>query len=339
MKRSRILLLALCFIGGIAAALTLRNQQPAATGTLGSDRFFKVEDVDRIGRIYLVHRDGETVDLKRQGRSWVFNDAFRARPNAMENLLNAIGSIQMKYKPAEAAVDNMVRDLATHGIKVEIYDREGESMKTYYVGGGTADERGTHVIMDGAEQPYVAHLPGWEGNLRFRYNLRGDDWRDKSVFAEEHDQVTRISVEYPRQKDKSFVLEKNGRNFTIEPFYPTTPKAKVPQRAGRAEAYLYEYESVVAEAFENDNPRQDSIRQSLPFSIIRVARTDGSTKEVRLWPVRPLVTMWESAGETPQQPVERYFAGTDKGDFFLVQHRVFRRILTPYSAFFAEAEE
>ena len=339
MKRNQILLLALCFVGGLALAITLRNQQPTAKGTLGNDRLFKVEDTDRIGRIYLVHRDGETVDLKRKGRRWVYNDGYQARPNAMDNLLHAIGTIQMKYKPAEAAVDNMVRDLAAHGIKVEIYDRQGERMKTYYVGGGTADERGTHVIMDGAEQPYVAHLPGWEGNLRFRYNLRGDDWRDKSVFAEEHEKVTRISVEYPRQKDKSFVLEKEGSQITIKPYYPTTPEANVPQAPGRAEAYLYEYESMVAEAFENDNPRQDSIRKTLPFSIIRVARTDGSTREVRLWPVRPLVTMWESAGETPQQPVERYFAGTDKGDFFLVQHRVFRRILAPYSSFFAEARE
>ena len=64
----------------------------------------------------------------------------------------------------------MVKSLASEGIKVELYDRKGEKIKAYYVGGATPDERGTYMIMENAEEPYVAHIPSWEGNLRFRFN-------------------------------------------------------------------------------------------------------------------------------------------------------------------------
>lgn len=338
MKRTIILAAGLIILGGLAGIAWWSGQKETATSTLGQDRLFRVKDTDRIHKIFLAHRDGETVTLERKGRAWQYNGQWMARENAMENLLHAVENIQMKYKPAEAAVPNMVEDLATYGIKVELYDRVGELLKAYYVGGGTADERGTHVIMEGSEQPYVAHLPGWQGNLRFRYNLRGDDWRDKSVFAERPDHLVRITVDYPRQKSKAFELERQGNSFLVRPLHVTTSTIPGGPAPGAAERFIYGFESLVAEAFENENPRRDSILQTLPFSIIQIERKDGSVKEVELYPVRPLTTLWDAAQEVPSQPVERYFAATDDGDFFLVQHRVFRRVLWPYQAFFSRGE-
>ena len=335
MNRTGILLLISIGIVGLVFVVKLSSSSNMTkSSTLGEDRIFKVDDVASVGKIFLAHRDGETVTLERQGRFWLYNDTFRASKNAIENLLHAIGEIQLKYKPADAAVQNMVEDLATFGIKVMVYDLDGKILKTYYVGGGTADERGTHVIMEGSEQPYVAHLPNWEGNLRFRYNLKGDDWRDKSVFAEDYRDVIQISIEYPRQRDKSFVLTHSAKDFVVEPFYTTTPEIQKPLVPGRSEAFLYAFESIGAEAFENTNPRQDSIRGTLPFSVITVERADQSSHVVRLWPVRPLTTVWNNNEPIEQKPIERYFAGTDKGDFFLVQHRVFQEILMPYAFFY-----
>ena len=328
----------LVVLGVLAGIAWWSGQKDTGTSTLGRDRLFRVENTDQVHKIFLAHRDGEQVTLERQGRSWVYNGKWTARENAMENLLRAIRTIEMKYKPAEAAVPNMVEDLAVYGIKVELYDRTDKLLKAYYVGGGTADERGTHVIMEGSEQPYVAHLPGWEGNLRFRYNLKGDDWRDKSVFAERPDNIKQITVDYPRQKSKAFQLVRQGNSFAVYPLHSTTPVRDEKPAPGAAERFVYGFESLIAEAFENQNPRRDSILQTLPFSVIQVVRKDGSQKEVRLYPVRPLATMWDAQGDMPNQPIERYFAATDAGDFFLVQHRVFRRILWPYQAFFAAPE-
>lgn len=337
-QRTRILLLGFALLGGLAAYWWWSSQKQPPTSTLGQDRLFRIANTDRIHKIFMAHRDGETVTLERQGRHWIYNGQYRARQNAMDNLLHAIQNVQVKYKPPRAAVPNMVEDLATFGIKVELYNARDELLKAYYVGGGTADERGTHIIMEGAEQPYVAHIPGWQGNLRFRYQLTGDDWRDKTVFGASVDEIRSVSVAYPRQRSKSFRLEKAGPDYSITPFYRTSPSLGDTPVAGRAEQFLYGFSNLGAEAFENKNPRRDSIVQTLPFSIIRLERTNGQVKTVRLYPVLPLTTIWDDTQPIPNSPIERYFAATESGDFLLVQHRVFQRILWPYERFFAKAQ-
>ncbi len=304
------------------------------TTLAGWDRDFKVEDTERIHKIFLADRQGERVTLERRDGSWLYNGRWKARPNAIENLLDAVSRLEMQFKPPQAMVDPMVRDLAANGIKVELYDRQDELIKAYYVGGATADERGTYVIREGAEQPYVAHIPGWSGNLRFRYNLKGDDWRDKSIFDCDPDEIREVTVEYPKQKNKSFRVEKDGGSYQVRPFYDITPAVEAAPARGLVEAFLAGFESLGAEAFENQNPRRDSIRQLVPFSIITVTDDRGAMREVRLFPIFPKRAPFESPPLEGADVVERYFADISNGDFMLAQHRVVKKILWAYPFFF-----
>lgn len=331
MKKNTLLPLGLLFLLLGAASTWYWMQEKKGVGDpLAEERRFAVEE-SRIGKIALVWRDGEIVRLTRNGSEWQYNGRWKARPTAMANLLDAITRITIAYKPAQAAVPQMVKNLATEGIKVEIYDPSGKLLKVYYVGGATPDERGTFVIREGYEQPYVAELPGWAGNLRFRYNLRGEDWRDRSVFAEDPDAIRWVSIEYPRQRNMSFRLEKKQGRFEVAPFYPNTPKNALPMRPGAAEAFLVGFEQLGAEAFENDYPYQDSIRQMLPFAEIALGYAKEGEKKVRFY---PLSNPADPAGVPANGETERFFAATDQGDFLLVQNRVFRKVFWGYPFFF-----
>lgn len=331
MKKNTLLPLGLLFLLlGAASTWYWMQEKKGAGSPLAEERNFAVEE-SRIGKIALVWRDGEIVRLTRNGSEWQYNGRWKARPTAMANLLDAITRITIAYKPAQAAVPQMVKNLATEGIKVEIYDPSGKLLKVYYVGGATPDERGTFVIREGYDQPYVAELPGWEGNLRFRYNLRGEDWRDRSVFAEDPDAIRWVSIEYPRQRNMSFRLEKKQGSFEVTPFYPNTPRSTRPMRPGAAEAFLVGFEQLGAEAFENDYPYQDSIRQMLPFAEIAMGYAQGGEKKVRFY---PLSNPADSAGIPANGETERFFAATDRGDFLLVQNRVFRKVFWGYPFFF-----
>ncbi len=335
----RLIILSALFLGIGSLTYWLLNRAPEQSySSFGEDRLFAFEDTARIHKIFLARREGDPVTLKRKDGYWVYNDQYRARPNAMANLLDAVARIQMKYQPAEAAVEHMVRSLATRGIKVELYDRSGQLVKAYYVGGASADERGAYVIMEGSDQPYVAHLAGWEGNLRYRFNLQGEDWRDKAVFRAAPSRIAAVSVEYPKQRNKSFRLKREDGHYRVEPYYELTPAIERPRREGGAEAFLLGFEELGAEAFENDNPRRDSITELTPFSIIRLEKTDGEQKTVKLYPIYPR----DAAGNIVQRPrvagpaIERYFAESSTGDFYLVQHRVFEKVLWAYDFFFEE---
>jgi hypothetical protein len=339
MKKNIFVLMGLFLVSGIVVYWVLKNGTEKQNTTLfGWDRKFKVENTDEIYKIFIAKRTGETVDLTKKGNTWMYNNQYEALPNAMENLMRAFREMEIKYKPADAAVPTMISDLAAQGIKVELYDKKNKRLKAFYVGGAPPDERGTYMIMEDSNQPYVVHLPTWEGNLRFRFNLTGDQWRDKTVFRETVEDIKTLTVEYPKQQNESFKLTRLGNKFEVAPFYDFTPKITASAAQGLIEAYLVKFKKVGAEAFENDNPRRDSILQTLPFCIISMEKTNGEKKVVQFFPIETTSTFFDpkTNRESEMPYVERYFADVSDKGFMLVQHIVFSKLFWGYSFFFEE---
>jgi len=216
---------------------------------------------------------------------------------------------------------------------VEIFDKKDKKMKGYYVGGGTPDESGTYMIMEEAEQPYVCEIPIFVGSLRVSYALRGDKWRDVFVFRENPDDITYVSIDYPKQRRHSFKLQRTNDGFDITPLYPTTPKSPNPYRKGSAEQYLNFFKKVGIEAFENKYAGRDSIEQQVPFCRITLKRKDGKNKEVTLYPRN------NKYASPEKQAIERFigiFKEDNRKDVILAQYLVFKKILRSYDFFYNE---
>lgn len=329
MNRNLILIGIVLVLGGIVAWIQFggNNRQMAQ---LEAERSFAVNDLEQIQRIFIADRRGNKTTLTRSKSGWLYNNEHPANPNAVENLLDAIGRVQMLRKPANAAVPAMVKDLATNGIKVEIYSKGKRLLKSYYVGGATPDERGTYLIMDGADQPYIGHLPGWEGNLRFRYSLVGKEWRDKTIFQATVEEIESVSIEYPTRKNKSFVVEAENGSFKVAPYYEITPEIPVPPSQASIERFLIGFRWLAAEDFRNEFARADEIRQQIPFCRITLKKKDGFERKVALHPIYPEVP----ASPNATTEVERYFADIENGDFMLVQNQLFKEVLWAYEYFF-----
>ncbi|MFK7934267.1 MAG: DUF4340 domain-containing protein [Saprospiraceae bacterium] len=341
MRNTIILLVLFLLLGGGTYWFLTQNQDKTPTSMVGQDRLFKVKDVENITKIFIADRAGNTTTLTRKNaEDWIYADKYPARPGAIRNLLDAVQKIEMKYKPAEAAVKGMVADLATNGIKVEIYKKGTQPVKTYYIGGSTSDERGTYGIMEGSDQPYVVNIPSWEGNIRFRYSLLGDDWRDRAVFAEEVEDIQTVSVEYPLQKNKSFKLERTGKyDFKVEPFYELTTPINREVNQGKVEAYLTGFKNIGAEDFKNEVPIQDSIRQLQPFVIISLTNKNAETRSARFFPILQDYHLYDednNAYYDKKKIVERYHVDVSNGDFMMVQNLVFQKLFWQYPNFFEQ---
>jgi hypothetical protein len=335
MKRTW-LLIALFLLLGTAAVLVLR-QKDKQTGTHVSwDMDFAIKNTDDITRIFLADRGGRTALLERKEDHWMYNGRYKARPTAVQILLETIQKVNVSYIPPKAAEQAMIKSLASEGITVEIYGKEKKLLKRYYVGGMTSDERGTYMIMEGAEQPYVVHIPSFIGQLRARYLLDEEDWRDRTVFSEKPEAIQSISIEYPQQKSESFRLEKVDKaTYEVQPYFSTTRPSSSPQRKGMAEAYLLQFENLVSEGFETSNPLRDSVRALVPFAIVNLIRTDSSSIQARFWPVS--VQQRVTNGEPY---VIRYFTDVNNGEsFLLTQDHVFSGIFRGYHFFFGKREK
>lgn len=339
MKRTLILLLLFLVLGG-GAAWYLTQGEEEKTSLIGSDREFAVP-VDEVYKIFIADRLGEQTTLSRKGDSWVYNEKYEAREAVVKPILQAVGNMRVQYKPPKAAEENMIKVLASQGIKVELYDKGDNLIKSYYLGGATSDERGTFGIIDGAEQPYVIEIPAWEGNLSTRFRRSGDEWRDKLLFEEEVENIKSVSIEYPKQKQNSFVLEHKSRDeYDVSPFYDVTPKINSPLKAGKVEAYLVNFKKLSAEAFRNDHSARDSITSLIPFSIITLTTQDDEETQIKLYPIVPDQSIYQDgkSGDylITSGQIERYFVDVNGEDFMLAQNLLIKKILWPYAAFFDE---
>ena len=333
MKKSTLILFLLLILAGGSAWYFTQSKEQEKLHALGWDRQFKVEDTDEIHKIFIAKRTGVTTTLERKGDQWIYNGKYLARQTAVNSLMDVFKGIRMQSVPTANAVNGMVDDLATRGIKVELFDKNDKKIKAYYVGGSTPNERGTYVIMEGAEQPYVAELSMMEGAFRVRFDMEGDDWRDKTVFDEKVDNIDFVSIEYPKQKSKSFKMERQGETFSIVPFYDITPPINKPVQPANVEAFLIGFERQIAESYENTNPKRQELEQTIPFAIITLRNKKGVEHSATLYPTGS----FSAGGSLKTGDIERYLATVKRGDaedFMMVQHRNYQRILWGYDGFF-----
>lgn len=332
MNNTLRLLLLFLLLAGITFWYTQKND--SKTTVAKTDRDFAIPNIASVHKIFIADRNGQTATLEKKANHWQYNKKWKASPNAIQNLLNTIQKVQLKYIPPNAAVEHIVKDIATNNIKVELYDKVGENLKTYYVGGVTNDELGTYMIMEGSNNPYVTYMPGMEGSLRVRYILDEWKWRDKTLFEENMEDIQSVTMEFPKQKSNSFQLIRQEKDFELTPLFETTTNRGTPKK-GQIEKFLRGFDKLVAEAFENGHAQRDSIINQLPFCILTLQRTDGEQKELRLHPI----IKKDRLGRLMQRDdekllIERYYANVNKEDLMLIQELVFGKVLWGYSYFF-----
>ncbi len=291
-SRTLALVAVVLLLAGVTSYLLLADESNDAdalkTTKATEDRIFKVEDVDRIGRIFIADREGNISDLRLNPATgkWVYQDQYDANPNTIENLLDAVTRIEMDYQPNNKAVPKLVQQLAGQGIKVEVYDRNDNLLNAYYIGGPTMDERGTYGIREGYDQPYVIGIPGWTGNVRHRFNLTGDDWRQKKFTDRDISEITAFSLNYPKQRDKSFRAERqsDGR-WLVQPFYQGNAQNTRTTAAGKVEGYLAPLEKLYINQYLNDRTElRDQDRELIPFATLSLTWKGGTTEDMSFYP-------------------------------------------------------
>lgn len=326
MKRTLLLALGLLLLIGLVVFFSQRESaaEKAADNYEGS---FAVENVDDIGKIVLEHRADATYTLTRDKDGWLINNQYRARMSSVTPLLDALSQVSVRYIPSDKAHANVMENIDGTWIHAEIYDRAGNKMKAYRIGGVTPDERGTYMIMDGSKQPFVVHLPAWDGAIRTRFALEVNEWRDRRFMNLKADDIASLSVEYPQQKSQSFSLERTGSGFALAPLNPGLREYSKDYRNGTAEAFLKALTEAACEGYENQYPGRDSIRSLSPFCDMQIKLKDESQVQVRIWPKGPVVYTLNAP------PVHRLFVERSPGDFVLVQFEVIKGVFCGYDFF------
>lgn len=331
MKRILILLGILIALSGIAYVVTQKDNGDGSMAK--NDRDFRIQDTNEIYKIKIKSRRLPELHLSRSGKDWMINYTHLARANSVTRLLEIMKDMRMKYIPHPNALPNIKDEMELLGIHVEAYDKNDKMIKSYVVGASTADERGTYVQMSNSKQPYVMEMAAYEGSIRGQFFLKAEDWRDRYFLREDTDKIKKLTVEYPKSKGDSFIL--NVEENTVEPLNSFSLQKKATPKAGAMLSYLKGFEKVGMEAFENNYPKRDSIAELIPFVKFTIENTDNTVKELKFYPIRDLKFYninTTSLKETKQ--VERYLVDCSWGDFIMVQQLLVMKLLRPIDFFY-----
>ncbi|HRG33800.1 MAG TPA: DUF4340 domain-containing protein [Saprospiraceae bacterium] len=321
MKQRNTLIWLLIFIclGGLSWYFL--NYKNSKTSIDTSDREFAVKDIDQVTKIFLAKKNGEPITLEKINRKWYVNKKYLAFNNTIENLLDVLQKVSLKSIPPRAAYPVIMNDIASIGLKVEIYTTSDKPFKTYYVGGVTEDESGVYFLMDNARQPYVMHLDKLNSNIRHRYDIKLEDWRDRSLVPMEKENLSGVSVDYPYEPSSSFLITKSGNGLKLAK--GQTPNEFVQNMNQKIlDSYFENLLIAQTEAFENTNPLRSQISTKIPWCRIAIKSTNLPDS---------LILSFYPINEEKEEPIDlspeylaskkffRLFVNRSDGDFLLLQ--------------------
>ncbi len=302
---------------------------------------FAVKDSKEISKIILTDKEKKRIELADSSGVWFVNGKYRAREDLMQSILEAITRVVSRSPVPAAAHDNVILDMSSKGVHVEVFDSDNELLKSYWVGGPTIDGQNTYMLLEETgtpvSRPHMTYIPGFKGYLTNRFNTDEEIWRTRQVFNYQPEEIKSLHVEYPGDEAKSFSITRVAEDsFSLSPLNEKF-RLNSDYKQKYIRQYLAFYSSIYLEAFQNDYAKKDSVVKTTPYCIITV-RTGNSVNEVKMFymPVsKRSKTQFDSKGNEMTYDVDRYFASLNNGrDFAIVQYYVFGKLLRSYQEFF-----
>lgn len=293
---------------------------------------FTITDTAAIHRIFIASRDGKRITLERAPQSagrWVVDGKYPALRAQIAQLLQTLHNQKAVYPVPAKMHNSVVQGLAASSVKVELFDKEGKTIRAFYVGAETPDFNGTFMLVEGAKRPYVVRLAQFEGYLQPRYATSWYDWRDRTVFDIPADNIRRIAVRYADSKRQSFAIERtpNGIQVSTDGPAPGAPNLR------RAEQYLGFFQNVNSEGFLNGRRGiRENLAQVPKMCDIEVATASDTQRVEVYW--RYIDKRSKSVDESLFD-IDRYYALLNGGrDTVGIQQQAFEKIFRDGREFF-----
>lgn len=302
-----------------------------AFSTLGQkDNDFAVQDTAAITKIFMADKDNRTVTLTRvKGAGWLVDNKYKVRSDAINTLLYTIKMVAVKNVIDPNGIPNVIKSMASSAIKVEIYEGD-KRVKMYYVGGPTADQMGTYMLLanpssgENAKHPYIMYIPGFDGYLTTRFFVKEDDWRNRVIMQYYPYAMKTVKVTYS-QSDSGFVINILGHNRFSLSSSANQPVAVFDTVA--VKQYLTYYQNVEWEVTVEKVTNKDSILNSPPVAVIHVTDTAGKVTEVKLFNKKAPPDVVAKYGRAYKYDPDQMFALVNGKDFVIVQYFIFGKML------------
>ena len=286
--------------------------------TITDDNNFAVSDTASVSKIFIADRSGATITLNRVENNWIVNNKYEVRKDAITTILNTIQQIRIQRPVPKNAFETVVKNLATTGVKVEIYSNTKMPIKTYTIGNSTANHLGTYMLLADAKNPFIVHIPSFNGFLSPRYGIQGGklrekDWRATTVFKLNSTEINTISVNNIQKPTQSFRLN-------TQPMALYNHKGlKVSWDQEKVLQLLNSFKLLNCESYKEE---KEKIMFATPLHELIV-----NTDTLRTYAIGGLIEKTKDKNFN----VKRMYATLNNGELMLIQDYVFNKVLITIS--------
>ncbi|MES2763949.1 MAG: hypothetical protein V4677_17160 [Bacteroidota bacterium] len=336
MKKSSILILAvLIALAGVSIYIYKTKSKTSTIDKEASD--FKYKDTAAIDKIFIADKDGHQITVEKKNGTWILNGKHPVRPDVIQVLLYTIHSVEVKSPVSKLGRNTVIKTMAAKSTKIEIYSK-GQKIKQYYVGHPTPDHLGTYMILTNLEteqnyeEPFITHIPGFDGYLSTRYNTLENDWRDRLLINYTPPQIKQIKLDLHEIPDSSFVVDL----FSMKRFGLKTKKGNIAFEEDRMKQYIAYFQNVNCELVLEKNDRLvDSLSKSgVPFATLTITDRNNGTNVCEFYHKHALASKNAEYGVNYTYDPDKLFVKFNNGkDYGVAQFFVFGKILQTYQYF------
>jgi hypothetical protein len=341
MRKNRVTLIIVLILLLVAAGLFVTNSYTTLRKDVSD---FSVQDTASITKIFLADKNNNEVTLERSPEGgWLVNSKHIAMQAKINGFLKTLYDLEVRSPVPLKARDNVITRMAVIGKKIEIYQvtprinifnkirlfPHEKLTKVYYVGDVTQDNQGTFMLMDGEEEPFIVHIPGFRGFVSTRYSTLVADWRDFTVFHTPINKIKSVKMEFPGTPEESYEIDvKDNQNIILK----TLRDNNVVQNFDTLRVLNFltgfediRFESLLAHLIEKEYI--DSVSASVPKIIITLTDNNGITNQVRIFKKLGFAPTYTDGATLEPMDMDRGYALVNGGeDFVLIQYFVFDRV-------------
>lgn len=334
MKNNRIILLVVMVLGIVAFYLVTSQNSFTIKKEL---RDFAITDTGSVTKIFMADKTGKQVTLQKISPGiWQVNGKYEVRQDAIDLLLYTMMNLKVKNPVARSAQESVLKHMSTYATKTEIYIND-RLAKVYYVGGATADQLGTFMLLENSSIPFVIYLESFNGYLTSRYFTDENLWRSKVLFNYEPGDLLSVSVQHNDTLSKSFKLTHYGQGAFRLNTYGSKEETALSDTL-RAWDYFSLFGNIQVETIVTEiiPAKKDSVLKSKPIMELDIVLRDQTKRHVVFFPMpvsERSLNQTDDAGFPLKFDLDRMYALADDKEFVIVQHFVMDKLLVP-STFF-----
>ena len=284
---------------------------------------FAINDSINISKIIMSDKSGNSILLKKNKNNWTVNNKYEVWQRQIDYTLKVMEDIRIKSSVSEKKIDYVIKNIATTGVKIELF-QDDKRIRSYYIGGNTKDYQGTYMMMEDSETAYIMHIPDRNpGILNPKFGIEGiqvneNIWRTPAVIDYSKKDIKKIVFKDNINPEQSFTVDLE--NLSLYNF----KEQKVVIDKTLLSYWTLAFKDLKCGAYK-PNLEKDN------FDLIKkiYITTKSTTDSLLIYDK----TKTQSTKKEFNPSVEYKYSSFNNSDLFIIQNNIFNKVLITLEEF------